>query len=809
VLGEYMRDLTEILQIAIVAIARLEKAEISPDIMMVQHLTERNIEKISALRQTIASGKLFHQFRPFKNGASVNSPPSEEYHQDVVDLYNSIIDIAKKSNAITDFNDWQELVHSYWDGVKNENFMRFKDVKELQDFLKRGDLIWKLKESVESAFREHSDGLRGFITEKATLLNKKEIEREIILKLLNDKLKCVPQNCSYDERCERCIKVLENQSELYKFVENKSSETETKIIAQAYIEKTREWFSKQLSQMLSAIAIRQIESADFFNKINEKLKTVLNTKTELTDLDVKKTAMDIWREIEIEAAEHVLLTHSSNQIFQEISEVYAEFSSFTTDFLQNIQSVRNPSAPIKPLISRAIDTVFIMSENSLPNSFYDEMEKDMKNLGYKIMEEENAQGFQTGMVAKLRKKVYEIILLNENHLKFKFTAELKYRIYLFANQKFRDLMEIYQKKWDEENNPLTILRSNKSQYLYMINERLEKGFTLDSDAEIAANCLITAIKFNALKFANRKRIQEVLDIGWLNSCESVRLKCFSELVEQIKSNNFSSVLNHFNDAECQIEIWYINKVNNFSTGNEYKMFDKVMITELNNVLEDIKLHSNIANTRHYIENYISSYDVIKFPEISNVDIDEKTYFDVFRSKIIDRLNQNIQNPPKCTKSDLMLPSYDSIVMDRLGCTYACPICSALCWGQSGHHEDRGDIKKHHTCHQPMGLSGKKFRDTSMLSTEMCHDQKNNTVWFVGDKKSKWHDLMKLEMFKNWRFGRHVNKKFDDLMKWFFLVLNEKTAARYDGKPASEQQLKLLDIDSTVIDQILSEINQKI
>jgi hypothetical protein len=39
VLGEYMRDLTEILQISILAMARLEKAQISPDIMLVQHLT--------------------------------------------------------------------------------------------------------------------------------------------------------------------------------------------------------------------------------------------------------------------------------------------------------------------------------------------------------------------------------------------------------------------------------------------------------------------------------------------------------------------------------------------------------------------------------------------------------------------------------------------------------------------------------------------------------------------------------------------------------------------------------------------------
>ncbi|CAG8736753.1 13642_t:CDS:1, partial [Cetraspora pellucida] len=48
VLGEYMNDLIEILQIAIVAMARLEKAKIAPDIFMVQHLTERNTAKTSS-----------------------------------------------------------------------------------------------------------------------------------------------------------------------------------------------------------------------------------------------------------------------------------------------------------------------------------------------------------------------------------------------------------------------------------------------------------------------------------------------------------------------------------------------------------------------------------------------------------------------------------------------------------------------------------------------------------------------------------------------------------------------------------------
>jgi ribosome biogenesis GTPase A len=275
VLGEYMRDLTEILQIAIVAIARLEKCDISPDILMVQHLTERNTEKISSatqrfgeslenalkiaderdvnlgvrdskclnnLRQTIALGKLFRQFRPFKNGASVNSPPSEEYHQDIVELYKSILDIAEKSTARADFKTWQELVRMYWEGVKNENFMRFKDVKDLQDFLQRGDLISKVKESIESAFKEHSETLKGFIAVQAKRLNKKEVNRDFVLKSIQAKLKLILQNCSSKPQCDRCSHFIKCHSELHAFVEKKPSEYETNNTIWSFIDKTREWY---------------------------------------------------------------------------------------------------------------------------------------------------------------------------------------------------------------------------------------------------------------------------------------------------------------------------------------------------------------------------------------------------------------------------------------------------------------------------------------------------------------------------------------------------------------------------------------
>jgi hypothetical protein len=232
-----------------------------------------------------------------------------------------------------------------------------------------------------------------------------------------------------------------------------------------------------------------------------------------------------------------------------------------------------------------------------------------------------------------------------------------------------------------------------------------------------------------------------------------------------------------------------------------------MVAELQKIIQDIRLHKNIAETGSYIEEYISTCEGINFPNISHSD--NKIDFDLFLTRINETLNSSLKNLPECKKSYLILPSDSNQVMNRLGCTHACPFCSALCWGQYLHHEDDGELKNHHTCHQPMGLSGVSFQNSSILSTEICHDQEINRAWYVETSQLPWCHVIKLDRYKNWKYTLHVNKKFDDLMKWFFLQLNTKIAQRYDRKPATKEDLKLLKISSSDIGQILAEINQKI
>jgi GTPase Era involved in 16S rRNA processing len=841
VLGEYMRDLTEILQIAIVAMARLEKADISPDILMVQHLTERNTEKISGasklfgealekainlsdekdvnlgvrnskclntLRETIAMGKLFRQFRPFKNGASVYSPPSEEYHQDVVDLYNSIIDIAQKSKYRADFEKWQILVQSYWDSIKSENFMRFKDVKDLQEFLQRGDLISKVKKSIESSIREHSEVLKSFISEQAKNLNEKKVTRESIIKELEEKLKHIPITCPNEPSCDRCDQFISNQAELFAFEEKKPSEHETRLTIHNFIIKTKEFYFKRLSQMLSAKALGQIKSAENLEKIEKRLREELKVKREYTDSDIELIAGKIWHDIEKEAALGVKEVSVIEQIGSEIFAVYNDGPAIIRDFKGNVIKTLKNIPGVDKNIKVAGMHICTREPGFLEKNQAYELEEQLEEISQIILNENNAQNYQTGMIAQLKNKVEQIIIDFEKVNKLKLKTEFKWKLHTFATQKFRIKMCSKQIEWNEQNNPLIVLQKNKSQYMDVIIERLKYGFNYDSDGMIAGNCLLNAIKQKAIKAGNRQRIDDVLEIVWLTNSESVRLKYFSELVNEVKEDIFQRALNHFDDPKNLIENWFRNKID-FSTGKEFDKFSQTFKAEIERVIQDVRNSSSITEIRAYIEKYISSCDEINFPPGLDPDTANDTEVEIYKNRLIEVLNDNNKQINKTSEICFMKPYDDKHVMDRLGCTYACPLCLALCWGQRGHDEDSGETRKHHTCHQPIGLSGVSYKDTKELNADSCHDQRHIQGWYDGDDVVLWETFRKLNRFKNWKFEAHVNNKFNDLMNWFFYKLHESIAKNKGFKPAKPDELKTYCMENLDIGSIMAAINNKI
>ena len=191
VMGETMAEMTEILQIAILAMARLEMTEMSSDILLVQHLSEKNDSKMSAckdsfikaiefafnlaknnhaeigvlnsgfltnLTQRIRSGKFLKLFGPLKDGPSVNAAPSKNYHADVVDLYKTILSISKQSSNKHTFYYWSRIVESYWSCVSQENFaLCFKNAKKMIEFIDSEQKLANVREAIERAFQNHRE----------------------------------------------------------------------------------------------------------------------------------------------------------------------------------------------------------------------------------------------------------------------------------------------------------------------------------------------------------------------------------------------------------------------------------------------------------------------------------------------------------------------------------------------------------------------------------------------------------------------------------------------------------------------------
>jgi len=100
---------------------------------------------------------LLTQFHPYKDGVTANAPASEAYHDDVVSLYEKILNCCKSSSSVFEFKKWTTLLENYWDCVTQEDFtLRFKNVKQIHDFIDRGQRIADVKHAVDKAFSAHA-----------------------------------------------------------------------------------------------------------------------------------------------------------------------------------------------------------------------------------------------------------------------------------------------------------------------------------------------------------------------------------------------------------------------------------------------------------------------------------------------------------------------------------------------------------------------------------------------------------------------------------------------------------------------------
>ncbi|CAG8626245.1 11083_t:CDS:2 [Gigaspora margarita] len=826
VLGEYMNDLIEILQIAIVAIARLEKAEIAPDILMVQHLTERNEAKTSTgcmefckalqkalnctdkndaelgitnakclkiLNERIERGELLNQFRSFRNGASAYAPPSEQYHEDVTKLYKDILEACKNSRSKVSFKQWHSLINCFWESVKNEHFaVQFKNLREMYEHIERGELIEKVKEAINAAFQSHTEKCSELIRRKTLhWAYDKSLSSDSLHKECTENIEEELSKTELDN-CNECKKVLETKGELENYLNDKEEcKSVTLRTIKDHSRRRQETMKVQLTQELNAGLIREDCTREFRDVITRRLKEELKKRQPSSQFDKNernKIADDIWNELRRLAGDKTNVSPVRTRIKIEVKEVYSNVETVYHKFEASSKpNIQNKSSEIENL-----------------------MEK-LQGLPEEILKEKNAIKFEHGMISILKKKVGTIIteFSEKGLIKHIWIKQNRWGIHLHALENFYEKMQDAQHKWDDNYDLLKILDRKEDEYRVLINYRLQHGFTYASEGSIIAEYLLKAIRKKALNSGNEKRMREILKINWMNSTEHARLKYFKHLAEEVQEHEFNDALIHFENPEVKITEWFKYEVNNIYSEISHEEYTRIFEQEFKETTSKISNYKTIEE----FQNFVKSYEGCEYKmpaEINETNDPDVDAVDALRDSMLETLRD--QREKYEVRPSFKEPSEYELVMEKLGCTKSCTFCGAICWGSRRHEENTDDTKRHHSCHQPSGLRGTNHKDGNVLDSTPCHLRADDTLvcWGAEGNRSwiKWGDA-KQKHFTGWLFLPHNKINFNNLMCWFFQELNSNIAEKYGLIKASEEDLqnnKCINLD---YDQIMKDLNVEI
>ncbi|OXA58772.1 uncharacterized protein LOC118434886 [Folsomia candida] len=822
VIGESVRDLTEILQIVIVTMARLDEAEMTPDILMVQHLTERdatktlrgseefcnaikeaidltekkdmdigirNSKSLTKLLHRVQNGSHLKQFRPFKNGSTVNAPPSTEYHEDVVELYSIILE-SVKAKATQDrhreFCKWHNLIGSYWEAVEEQDFtLRFKNIAAINEFIDRGVKIAKVKQAAEKTFYCHAEKHKVMFSAKIKELEDTSrmelwgVEKENLMNIVKIDLRSIPSSCgsiNSSQPCDHCSTLLTLRNELYKEVENQPCAPDTKATILKFIIKTREGIIQQLDQEANA---RKIRSGKF-SELDQIIQRCLSGSG---DGGYSKQKVEIvLQAVKQEASSMLKVVPVKTRIIDEIRSYYEN----DTAVLQGLKGghirfkeFREIEA-IDPKWYQKLKNAVLGCDGILSLHLIDELEATLGNLPVQILKERKEEIFQNGMTWSLRLKVNEILNAFEEHRleKKKLNSNFKWEAHLFALNKYLFEMEKREKLWKRDNDPLHILENNISTYREMIKVRLENGYGSEAEGKILCKLLFEAIRKRAQQFADNHQIAFVQSQSWLSNGQRVRLKYFAGLAREVNEENKERALQHFMNPKAAISHWFKTKLNSFTKEKSIQAFKDTITTELATVRQSLENSANYLTMKSFADSYLNvANEMVYKPKQTPEQVD----FVQLKTSLL----KAFMDPDKRQdlEADIAIVDLSEVqsLQNLMGCTFHCPLCSGVCWGASGHENDSGDQAKHHTCHQPMGFARCSNKFTRVLLHGSCDKERAKNSWEHNEERITWGKLIDLPEHKNWIYEGHSKKEFDDMMKWFFVSLHEDIAARSEGK----------------------------
>jgi hypothetical protein len=507
--GENMTSLIDILQIALVAMTRLVITDISPDILIIQHLDKKDDNKLATarsdfngalnkafelinednninfgvinpdcldkLRQTIKSEEFFKSFGPFKEGSSVNSPPSDEYHKDIVELYDDILEITRRNSRRISFEQWPIMVQNVWNSVKAEDFMSFNGAMGLSEYFDIERLESKVKESIVLAFSKHHDKL----LEEYILNGYDGITENIIESKLAENIFI---SCT-DKNCLECQNFISNRKVLLEIVKTKANSHQVINNVEKYI---KEILKKMVKSLLTIIE----GNKDVLEKINQELRKELGKKEGIyTSEEIEAITNRILGAIKDEKSQNNQLENIEELISKEIKKVF----KLNPDFVEI-----HAKYPVKSLdaLNQKFQSNAFKRYSAKKIAFMYKFENDQMRitrlfhiLTKTLLSDMNAKKYEVGMIEILRDKIESTLKIFESENDCKLKENLRLNLISLFYYTFESKMKEKQLEWNKENDPLTIFCDKEEKYRDLIKKRLKLGFDFNNEGTFAEESL--------------------------------------------------------------------------------------------------------------------------------------------------------------------------------------------------------------------------------------------------------------------------------------------------------------------------------
>ncbi|XP_065325967.1 interferon-induced very large GTPase 1-like [Pelmatolapia mariae] len=761
IFGENPSDMQDILQIVVQAFMRMKGVKLFPSCVFVhQNVTdvsaaEKNMdgkrrlqEKLDqmaklAAKEEVCDAECFSDVIEFDvqkdvkycaqlwEGSPPMAPPNPGYSESIQEVKNTILSKASKSTEIT-LSQFKTKIQDLWTALLTENFVfSFKNTLEISVYRKLevqyGNWTWTLRSIMLTIENQlHNRIENGKVDEvdpsylfKETSKTYEEVRKEMtkyfeddkdreILAQWRERFK-IKMKEFHDEQVNRVKRKLDRviqQKKACKKLDDKKSEFENKLLQK----------SKELAHKLKDKAKNEEELQRQFSSVWSSWVTELTAGIKpVEDINLEKDQLMILQELGFEPALIDKCKRSGR--YKKILDIgdYSEYMKTGGNLVVNIyQKYKARGA-------------FSHEEQEQIRSLIDQAEKE--SLGAIKNKHVAATGYTQTYLQEMANHVTEKVQKFLSERKYTLNKEFKVNLLLYVFYRAEIWLLESHKKFKMNNDPITYLKSKKTQYYTVFRSFCKEN----SSAVVLGELICERLKVSTLEAVCNKT---AIDIAGKMRCNfpafnGNRLNLEQHMLRSLaETENFDDFITYirnprrqteaFIKAEVEKYIFRDNKdeavnilkknVDDIKTTVSQALFtatQKVKIQrrdtdmwlkEFSNVLKDELTFDNICS-----ENFsdIKDFDFLK----EETEKEFKPIIKQMYSLSLVTLNESRQRP-------------EEILIDQLCncCWVKCPFCAAVCTNTI---EDHCPDDHSTPFHRPNGIKGWHYKDTVELSVSFC------------------------------------------------------------------------------------------